>query len=63
MNYRLCPSHYLREPSLSWDTMLKLAKIKLELIPDLDMFIFLEKEQEAEFLIFLIDIAKPAINI
>ena len=39
-NYGLCPSHYLRAPGLSWETMLKVTKIKLELIPDPDMYIF-----------------------
>ena len=33
-NYGLCPS---------WCPMLKMTKIKLELIPDPDMFIFFEK--------------------
>ena len=42
-NYGLCPSHYLSAPGLSWDTMLKMTKIKLELIPDPDMYIFFEK--------------------
>ena len=26
-NYRLCPSHYLSAPSLSWNAMLKMTKI------------------------------------
>ena len=30
-------------PGLSWDTMLKMRKIELELIPDQDMFIFFNK--------------------
>ena len=38
--YGLCPSHYLSAPSLSWDAMLKMTIIKLELIPDPDMYIF-----------------------
>ena len=42
-NYGLCPSHYLSAPGLTWDAMLKMAKIELELIPDLDMYIFFEK--------------------
>ena len=42
-NYRLCPSHYLSAPGLSWDAMLKMTKIKLELFPDPDMCIFFEK--------------------
>ena len=28
---------------LSWDTILKITKIELELIPDPDMYIFFEK--------------------
>ena len=42
-NYGLWPSHYLSAPGLSWDAMLKMTKIKLELIPDPDMCIFFEK--------------------
>ena len=41
--YTLCPSHYLSTPGLSWNTMLKMTKIELELIPDPDMYIFFEK--------------------
>ena len=41
--YGLCPSHYLSASGLSWDVMLKMAKIELELIPDPDMYIFSEK--------------------
>ena len=33
-SYALCPSHYLSAPGLSWDAMLKMKKIKCELIPD-----------------------------
>ena len=40
-----------------------MTKIKFELVTDPDMKIFFEKVQEVEFLIFLIDIAKPAINV
>ena len=42
-NYGLCPSYYLSLPGLSWYSMLKMTKIKLELIPVLDMYIFCEK--------------------
>ena len=41
-NYGLCPSHYLSVPGLSCDAMFKMTKIWLELIPDLDMYIFFE---------------------
>ena len=42
-NYGLCWSHSFSASGLSWDVMLKIKKIKLELIPDPDMFIFSEK--------------------
>ena len=42
-NYRLCPSHCLSAPCLRWVAMLKMTKIKLELISDFDMYIFFEK--------------------
>ena len=42
-NYGLCPSHYLSAPALSWDAMLNMTKVELELIPDPNMYIFFEK--------------------
>ena len=39
-NYGSRPGHYLSAPVLSWDPMLKMKKIKLEIIPDPDMYIF-----------------------
>ena len=45
-NYGLCPSHYLSTPALSWDAMLNMIKLKLELIPHLNMYIFFEKSYE-----------------
>ena len=42
-NYGLCPSHYLSEKALSWDAMLNVTKINLELISDPDMFMFFKK--------------------
>ena len=53
-NNRLCPNHYLNEPGLSWNAMLKMTKMKLELITDPYRFSF-KNVQEVEFLIFLID--------
>ena len=41
--YGLCSSHYSSAPGLSWDAMLKMTKIKLELTIDPDMYIFFEK--------------------
>ena len=45
-NNGLCPSHYLRAPALSWDAMLNMTKVKLELITDPDRYIFFEKRYE-----------------
>ena len=42
-NSGLSPSHYLSAPALSWDAMLNMTKVELELITDPDMYIFFEK--------------------
>ena len=41
--YGLDPAHYFTSPGLSWDAMLKMTNIELELISDVDMFQFIEK--------------------
>ena len=46
-NYGLCSSHYLSAPAISWDAMLNMTKVKLELIPDPNMYIFFEKGMRA----------------
>ena len=61
--YGLCPSHYLSALCLSCNAMLKITKIKLELISDPDMSKSIEKSVKSEFFIFLINIAKPTITI
>ena len=43
-NYGLCPSHCLNAPALSWDGILNMTKVELELIPDADMYIFFEQD-------------------
>ena len=50
-NYGLCPSYYLNTSALSWDAMLKMKKIKLELVPHPDMYIFF-RLKEVKFLTF-----------
>ena len=42
-NYGLWQSHYLNAPALSWDEMPCMTKIELELIWDVDMYLFFEK--------------------
>ena len=41
--YELDPCHYFTSPGLSWDAMLKMTDINLELMTDIDMFQFIEK--------------------
>ena len=41
--YKLDPCYYFSSPGLSWDAMLKMTGIKLELISDVDMHLFIEK--------------------
>ena len=42
-HYRLDPCNYFSSPGLSWDAMLKMTKIELDLIIDIDMHFFTEK--------------------
>ena len=41
--YKLDLCHYFTSPGLSWDAMLKMTNIKLELMTDVDMFQLIEK--------------------
>ena len=41
--YKIDPCHYFTSPGLSWDAMLKMTDMKLELMVDIDMFQFIEK--------------------
>ena len=41
--YKLDPCQYFTSPGLSWDAMLKMTNIKLELMTNVDMFHFIEK--------------------
>ena len=41
--YGLDPCSYFSSPGLRWDGMLKMTGIELELISDIDMYLFLEK--------------------
>ena len=41
--YKLDPCHYFTSPGLSWDAMLKMTSIELELMTNVDMFQFIEK--------------------
>ena len=41
--YGLDPCHYFSSPRLSWDAMFKITEIELELISDIDIYLFVEK--------------------
>ena len=41
--YKLDPLHYITSPGLAWDAMLKMTRINLKLITDIDMHLFIEK--------------------
>ena len=43
--YGLDPGHYFLSLGLSWDAMLKMTKIELALISDIDMHLFIEKKE------------------
>ena len=42
--YGLDPCHYFSAPGLSWDAMLKMTRVKLKLVDDIKMYLFIEKE-------------------
>ena len=42
-NYKLDPCHYFSAPGLAWDACLKMTNISLELISDIDKYLFIEK--------------------
>ena len=41
--YRLDPCHYFSAPGLSWDALLKMTEVNLDLISDIDQQLFIEK--------------------
>ena len=41
--YGLDPCHYFSSPALSWDTTLKMTGVELELISDINLYLFVEK--------------------
>ena len=45
--YKLDPCHCFTSSGLSWDAMLKMTNIKLELMTNVDMFQFIEKGMRA----------------
>ena len=41
--YKLDPSHYSSSHGLSWDAMLKMTGVKLELISDMQKYLFIDQ--------------------
>ena len=60
--YKLDPCHYFSSPGLSWDAMLKMTGVELEKISDIDIYLFIKKDQEEGFLTLLNDMLKQIIN-
>ena len=60
--YGLDHCHYFSSPGLSWNAMLKMTGIKLEIISDIGKYLFIEKDQEEQFLTLLKDILEQIIN-
>ena len=42
-NYKLDPAHYYTAPGLAWDAALKVTKVELELLSDIDILLMVEK--------------------
>ena len=61
--YKLDPTHYFTSPGLSWDAMLNMTGIKLELMTDVDIFQFIEKVRAVVFSTLLTDMGKQIISI
>ena len=61
--YKLDPCHYFTSPELSWDAMLKMTNIKLELMTDIGMFQFIEKRCVVELAILQTDMERPTTSI
>ena len=41
-HYKLDPAHYYTSPGVAWDAMLRMTKVELELIDDIDMYLMIE---------------------
>ena len=40
--YKLDPAHFYTSPGLSWQAALKMTDVKLELLTDIDLHLFIE---------------------
>ena len=58
-HYGLCLSHYFSAQALTWDAMVNMTKIELEVISKSDMPLIFEKSMRGGVIKFLKDIIKP----
>ena len=61
--YKLDPNHFLSAPGLGWQAYLKMTKVELELLTDIDMVLMIEKGARGEFVNQYIDILRLILNI
>ena len=61
-NYGLCPSHYLRAQALSWNAMLSITKVELNIVSGVDLYLFFEKGLRGG-VVFVKHTAKQTIHI
>ena len=61
-HYGLDPCHFFSSPGLICDAMLKMTGVELELISDVDVYLFVEKGMGGVFFTLLKYTAKPIIN-
>ena len=61
-NYNLDPAWYYTAPGLAWDASLKLTEVELELLSDIDMLRWFNKEFAVELRWFRIDMEGRTIN-
>ena len=60
--YELDLAKSISAPGLAWQTVLKKAKVKLDLLTDIDMVLIVEKLLEEEYVIPFIDTQKLITN-
>ena len=46
-NYNLDPAHYYTARGLAWDAAVKVTKLKLELLSDMDMLLMVENQKRS----------------
>ena len=61
--YELDPAHFLSVLGLAWQACLKKTKVNLELLPNIDMLLMVEKGLRVEFVKQHIGMLKQTINI